>query len=294
MEVLTFSDGIKRAFLVDINGKDVEMALRELSLPEHLIDLIIRDLDRQRAIPQDGMILVIGKCYLEEGEIKQYPFILLLKEDSISVVSTEDMLKRIKEDFERNSYGCRSSPDVLMAVSLLRLVDEYYRVFDSIEDYIDELEDEITEDPSKIGVYSFRRARNSLIKFRRALYSLREITSLMLGRGIYEISDDAERIIQEVYEDLVQLMDMAESQKERLADIRDLHLSALSLSLNEVMKKLTALNVIALPLIIIAGIYGMNLIIPEAKWPYTYPAVLILMFSLALFSAFLLRRRGWI
>jgi magnesium transporter len=116
----------------------------------------------------------------------------------------------------------------------------------------------------------------------------------MLGRGIYGISGDAERIVQEVYEDLIQLMDMVESQKERLADIRDLHLSALSLSLNEVMKKLTALNVIALPLIIIAGIYGMNLIIPEARWPYTYPVVLLVMFLMAAFSAFLLRRRGWI
>ncbi|MGY0287308.1 MAG: magnesium transporter CorA family protein [Candidatus Methanodesulfokora washburnensis] len=291
MEVLMFPDRSRKAFLIDEDS--MQTALREF-LPSQLADSILRDLDRHRAISQEGLILILGRFGFEEGQLKHNPFIILLRKEFIAVISGKDFLERIKEDFERNSYGCRSSPDLFMSISLLRLVDEYYRIYDAIEDEIDELEDMVSENPSGIGVSEFRKVRSSLIKFRRALYSFREMASLMLGRGIYRISEDAERIIQEVYEDLVQLMDMVESQKERLADIRDLHLSALSLSLNEIMKKLTALNVIALPLIIIAGIYGMNLMIPEAKWPYAYPAVLTAMFSLALFLALLLRRKGWI
>ncbi|PNV78266.1 MAG: magnesium transporter [Thermoproteota archaeon] len=293
MEVLSFPDGFRKAFLLDVN-EGIEEALKKLLLPDDLVSLIVRDIDRQRAIPQDGLTLILGGFRIKEGELEHSPLILLLREDYLAVISAGDFLKKIKEDFERNSYSCRSSPDLLMSVSLLRLVDEYYKIYDLIEDKIDELEDKVAENPSEVGIDEFRRVRNSLIRFRRALYSFREVASLMLGRGIYGISGDAERIVQEVYEDLIQLMDMVESQKERLADIRDLHLSALSLSLNEVMKKLTALNVIALPLIIIAGIYGMNLIIPEARWPYTYPVVLLVMFLMAAFSAFLLRRRGWI
>lgn len=290
MDVLMFPDG-RRAFLIHVD--EMEGALRDLSVPDNLISLILRDKDRQRAIAQDWLILILGKPSFRE-EFEQIPFIVLLKEEHVAVVSDSALLGRIREDFERNSYNCRSSPDVLMAVSLLRLIDEYYRIYDMIEDRIDEIEDMVAENPSEIGIDEFRRARSSLMKFRRNLYSLREIASLMLGRSVYEISSEAERIVQEVYEDVVQLMDMAESQRERLADIRDLHLSALSLSLNEVMKKLTAINVIALPLIVIAGIYGMNLMIPEARWPYTYPAVLLVMFLLASFSALLLRRKGWI
>ncbi|MGC9021126.1 MAG: magnesium transporter CorA family protein [Candidatus Methanodesulfokora sp.] len=293
MEVLSFPDGFRKAFLLDVN-EGIEEALKKLLLPDDLVSLIVRDIDRQRAIPQDGLTLILGGFRIKEGELEHSPLILLLREDYLAVISAGDFLKKVKEDFERNSYSCRSSPDLLMSVSLLRLVDEYYKIYDLIEDKIDELEDKVAENPSEVGIDEFRRVRNSLIRFRRALYSFREVASLMLGRGIYGISGDAERIVQEVYEDLIQLMDMVESQKERLADIRDLHLSALSLSLNEVMKKLTALNVIALPLIIIAGIYGMNLIIPEARWPYTYPVVLLVMFLMAAFSAFLLRRRGWI
>ena len=290
MEALIFPGKSRKAFLVD--EKDMETALKELSLPAHLIDSIMRE-DRQRAIPHDGLTLILRRFTFEE-QLEQHPFIILLRNDFIAIISGKDFLERIKEDFERNSYDCKSSLDVFMSLSLLRLVDEYYRVYDAIEDEIDELEDEVSENPSKIGIDEFRRVRDSLIRFRRALYSFREIASLMLGRGVYEISDNAERIIQEVYEDLVQLMDMVESQRERLADVRDLHLSALSLSLNEIMKKLTAVNVIALPLITIAGIYGMNLMIPEAKWPYAYPAVLIAMFSIAFLLTLILRRKGWI
>ncbi|ABL78881.1 Mg2+ transporter protein, CorA family protein [Thermofilum pendens Hrk 5] len=273
---------------MEVDGRSVADALRELPVDLDVAELVARDAERTRVTAyKDALVVVLG--YPGKGR-----FAALLRGDTVAVAAPRGLLARLREDFEKNSYGCRSSPDAFLALSLLRLIDEYYAYYDALEDEIDGLEDSVAEDPTRVDVARFRRVRGSLVEFRRDLYSLRAAASLLLGEGVYDLSEGAKRLVQEVYEDAVQLLDMVESQKERLADIRDLHLSALSLALNEVMKKLTAINVIALPLLVIAGIYGMNLEIPEARWPYAYPAVLTAMATLTAILAYALRKRGWL
>jgi len=95
-----FPDRSRKAFLIDEDS--MQTALREL-LSSQLADSILRDLDRHRAISQEGLILILGRFGFEEGQLKHNPFIILLIKEFIAVISGKDFLERIKEDFERNS-----------------------------------------------------------------------------------------------------------------------------------------------------------------------------------------------
>ncbi len=253
------------------------------------------DIERSRLIADEQLILVLQQFKVKENEVHSLPLVIVLSKNELIIFSSlQEFLNEIKECVRRNDYRVRElKVDVLFSTVMSKLIDEYYDIIDLTDSYIDELEDLVIKEPSRINIERFRSIRSTLIELRRAFYFAREHISLLLGKGVYKLSIESERLLREFYEDSAHLIELIESQKERLADIRDLHLSSISLSLNVVMKKLTAINVIALPLIIIAGIYGMNLEIPEAHLPYAYPLVLTIMITLALILVIFFRRIGW-
>jgi magnesium transporter len=253
------------------------------------------DIKRSRLIVDDQLVLVLQQFQVRENRVHGLPLVIVLGENRLIVFSLlQKFLDEIKERVRRNDYRVRAlSIDVLFSTIMSQLIDEYYNIIDVMDNYIDRLEDLVIKTPSKINIEKFRSIRSSLIELRRSFYFTREHISLLLGKGVYKLSLESERLLREFYEDSAHLIELIETQKERLADIRDLHLSSISLSLNVVMKKLTAINVIALPLIIIAGIYGMNLEIPEAHLPYAYPLILTIMITFALVLVVFFRKIGW-
>jgi len=253
------------------------------------------DIKRSRLIIDEQLVLILQQFQVREGKVHGLPLIIILGKNRLIIFSLlQKFLDDIKVRVRRNDYRVRElSMDVLFSIVMGQLIDEYYSIIDMMDNYIDKLEDLVTKEPSRISIEKFRSVRSSLIELRRAFYFAREHISLLLGKGVYKLSAESERLLREFYEDSAHLIELTETQKERLADIRDLHLSSISLSLNVVMKKLTAINVIALPLIIIAGIYGMNLEIPEAHLPYAYPLILTIMITFALILVIFFRKIGW-
>ncbi|MEM3832193.1 MAG: CorA family divalent cation transporter [Thermoprotei archaeon] len=272
-------------------------SLDQLNIGNVSVKLSKDDIERSRLIADEQLILTSQLFRVKGSKMDYMPLLVLLYKNTNTVIIislSQEFLSKVKECLVRNDYRVQElDVDVLFSVIMGKLVDDYYDVTDLMDEQIDELEDLVVKEPAKINMGMLRDVRSNLVVLRRTFYFMREHVSLLLGKGIYKLSTESERLLREFYEDSAHLIELIELQKERLADVRDLHLSSISLSLNIVMKKLTAINVIALPLIIIAGIYGMNLEIPEARLPYAYPVILTVMITFAIILVLFFRKIGW-
>ena len=187
-----------------------------------------------------------------------------------------------------------------LAHSLLdQLVDQYVTVIEQFEAEIEVLEGDILE---KAGTPDGRPVLGRIFEMKRSLQSIRRVSVhqreilLRLGRGEFdEIPHDALPFYRDVYDHFVRVTDLADSYRELVTGALEIYLSVQSNRMNEVMKTLTLMSTIMLPLTFIAGVYGMNFEhMPELKWVHGYPFALILMASVAVAIAVWFRLKKWV
>ncbi|WP_135819615.1 magnesium/cobalt transporter CorA [Halostella litorea] len=179
------------------------------------------------------------------------------------------------------------------------IVDDYYGLLDEIEDDIERVEDEVIDSPDVGTLERIQSLRRELLSLRRLVWPVRDAASVLARGDPDQVTEEAEKYYRDVYDHVVQLVDLVETYRDLASGARDIYLNSLSASTNEVMKKLTVVATIVLPLTFVAGVYGMNFDgspynMPELTWRYGYPAVLIVMALLAVGMAAYFRREGWL
>jgi magnesium transporter len=174
------------------------------------------------------------------------------------------------------------------------LVDSYIPEVDKMGFVLDKLEDEILERPSKKTVSDIHQFREDALELRNVLTPERDAL-MVLARGEYpHFKKDTRNYLRDVYDHMVTILNSLDSYRESTAGILSMYFSSMQLQLNEVMKLLTIIATIMLPLTLIASIYGMNLPIPEAAHSLTYPIVIIIMIFIAVVMLFYFKRKQWI
>ena len=176
------------------------------------------------------------------------------------------------------------------------LVDAYFPVLENLGDWLQRIEDEVLGDgePKEI-VSQLHAARRWLLTLRRALWPMREVGSGLARGEARHFADDVRPYLRDVQDHVVQLLDLLENHREMVSSLLELHLSAVNHRLNEVMKVLTIIATIFIPLTFIVGVYGMNFqYMPELHEKWGYPATLGVMFTIAATMLLWFRRRGWI
>lgn len=202
--------------------------------------------------------------------------------------------------------GCigrlRSAGTAFLTYSLLdAVVDAYFPVIELYGDRLDALEDVVVGRPEKNVISKIHDAKRDLRTLRRAIWPLREAINA-LGRDAVSLIDDETRIyLRDCYDHTVQIIDLVETYREVGSDLTDLYLSSLSNRMNEVMKVLTVISTIFMPLGFIAGVYGMNFDpdssswnMPELRSHWGYPFALGLMAAVAAAMLFFFYRQGWL
>ena len=146
-------------------------------------------------------------------------------------------------------------------------------------------------------IYKLRR---ELLTLRRAIWSSREAINILIRDGSNLINPDVLVYFRDCYEHTIQLRDIVETYRDLASDLMDIYLSSVNNKMNEVMKLLTVISSIFIPLTFIAGIYGMNFDpgespwnMPELDWYYGYPLCLVIMFFTAISLIYFFWRRGW-
>jgi len=138
------------------------------------------------------------------------------------------------------------------------IVDDYFGLLDETEDDIERVEDEVIDAPDARTLDRIHSLRRELLSLRRLVWPARDAVGVLARGDPDQVSEEAEKYYRDVYDHLVQLVDLVETYRDLTSGARDIYLNSLSMSTNEVMKKLTVVATIVLPLTFIAGVYGMN------------------------------------
>jgi len=183
-----------------------------------------------------------------------------------------------------------------LAYSLLdAIIDNYFVVLEEVGDRIEDLQNRVLKSAGPETVAEMQRIRGELVFMRKSLWPLRELVSGLEKQENPLIGECMSPYLRDAYEHAIHVIDTVELLRDMLTGAMDIHMTVMSNRMNEIMKVLTVIATIFIPLTFIAGIYGMNFrIMPELEWPYGYPSVLALMVAVAVGMWIYFRRQRWL
>ena len=215
----------------------------------------------------------------------------------ISFQETEgDVFNFVRERIRKAKGRIRKSGSDYLAYALIdAIVDHYFLVLEKMGEKIELLEEDLLGNTQTETLQSIHHLKREMIFFRKQVWPIREILGYLMKEGTSLIQDTTQVFIRDLYDHTIQVMDTIESFRDVLSGLQDLYLSTVSNRMNEVMKVLTIMATIFIPLTFIAGIYGMNFeYMPELKIPWAYPALWLLLIVIFLFMIFWFKRKKWL
>lgn len=189
----------------------------------------------------------------------------------------------------------KQGTDYLLYALLDLIVDNYYLVLQQISDIIDSLDEEILDNPEKKIIYDIQHLKRTLLLLRRSIWPLRQSIHDLRNEDTDLISDFVHPYLNDLHDHANQVTETVEVFRDMVNSTMDTYLSVLSNKMNDVMRILTIIATIFIPLTFIAGIYGMNFEnIPELKWSYGYAMIWAVIFLVAGSLIIFFRRRKWL
>jgi len=174
-------------------------------------------------------------------------------------------------------------------------VDNYFVVLENLGEQIEFLEEELVTDPDPGTLQSIHELKRELIFLRKSVWPLREVIGA-LERGESPLFHDSTAVyLRDVYDHTIQVIDTIETFRDMVSGMLDIYLSSISNRMNEVMKVLTIIATLFIPLSFIVGLYGMNFqYMPELKWKWGYPMVWVVIISVVVGMLVYFRRKKWL
>ncbi len=186
-------------------------------------------------------------------------------------------------------------PDYLAYALIDAVVDGYFVLLEQLTDRAEELEDELADRPQRATLRRIHRFRRDLIVLRKAVWPLREVVAALERDGAELIDERTAPFLRDLYDHIIQVIETVETLRDTVAGLLDLYLSSVGQRTNEIMKVLTVMATIFIPLTFLAGVYGMNFrYMPELEWRWGYPALWLFMLACAAGMLIAFRRKKWL
>lgn len=289
---------------MDINGLHHIQNLQKLGECFSLHPLVLEDILNTNQRPKledygDYLYLVLKILSYPEptGEVISDQLSLIVGRNFVISLHENDeaMFNAIRERLKSRGKIRRSGADYL-AYSLMDLVvDHYFVILEALGETIEDLEAEVVAAPEPATLRQIHRLKRVMIILRRSVWPLREVLSQLERQESALIQEGTTLYLKDVYDHIIQVIDTIETFREMLSGMLDVYLSSVSNRLNEVMKVLTIIATIFIPLTFIAGVYGMNFkYMPELEWPLGYFAALGLMAMVVVGMLLFFRKKKWI
>ena len=249
--------------------------------------------------PDYGFIaLKMIDCPAGEAQVKvEHVSLILGRNYVISFLEDEgDVFESVRQRLRRGAGRVRSKQADYLAFCLMdAVVDHYFLSVERIGDLVEELDEELLGNARHEDIPQLHRFKRNLLNLRRAIWPLREVLAGISRSESPLLQRENQMYWRDLYDHSVQVIDMVETARDTLASMHDTYLSSLSNRMNEVMKILTIISTIFIPLTFIAGVYGMNFKnMPELEWKDGYFVVLGIMVTIGLSLIIYFRRRRWI
>lgn len=212
-----------------------------------------------------------------------------------------DCFAPVRERLRRRGRIRDFGADYLAYALLDAVTDAFFPVLDRYGEWLDRIEQTVMTTPDQAVVGEIHRLRRDLLTIRRVARPQREMLNALIRDPSPHLEEHVRLHLRDIYDHVVELLDMVEMYRETAFSLLDVYLSSLSSRMNEIMKVLTVIATIFIPLGFVAGVYGMNFDpevspwnMPELRWYFGYPFSLALMAAIAAGLLLWFRRRGWI
>ncbi len=309
-EVKTVEDLIShrtkhKAAWINLDGVHEFEVLQKISEYLGLHPLVLEDImntDQRPKIEDFGnyIYLVLKMLYYNE---KNEDVII----EQLSLVLGSDFLVSFQErsgdvfdpirDRIRNNRGLvrKMGVDYLAYALIDSIVDNYFTILERLGEKIEDLEDELISNPTTETLQKIHRLKRHMVFLRKSVWPLREAISKLERERSPLIKENTVIYLRDVYDHTIQVIDAIETFRDILSGMLDIYLSSISNRMNEVMKVLTIIATIFIPLTLVAGIYGMNFkFMPELESQWGYPAVLLCMFIIGIIMLVYFKKKKWL
>ena len=207
-----------------------------------------------------------------------------------------DTFNPIRERIRNNKGRIRKMGADYLAYTLLdSIVDNYFIILERLGEKIEFLEEELVTHPTSEILQVIHHLKREMIFLRKAVWPLREVVS-GLGRGESSLIQESTKVyLRDIYDHTIQTIDTIETYRDMVSSMLDIYLSSVSNRLNSVMKVLTIIATIFMPLTFIAGIYGMNFkFMPELEWRWGYPTIWFVVILIGISMLIYFKRKKWL
>jgi magnesium transporter len=273
--------------------------------------LLIEDIVDVKQRPKieyfDNYILVVLKMLTyDEGRRS-------VKTEHVAIVLGENFVLSFQEDIgdvfdpirqrirEGKGKVRKSGPDYLLYKLIDAIVDNYFIILEKLGEEIDVIQEAVVLNPTSKTLHEIHRLKRETIYLRKSVWPLREVVASLEKGETRLIKKSSAIYFRDVYDHTIQVMDTVETFRDITASMLDIYLSSISNRLNEVMKVLTIISTVFMPLTFMVGIYGMNFNtqaspynMPELNWYWGYPAFIVAMAAVVVIMLLYFRRRRWL
>lgn len=244
------------------------------------------------------IVLKIPYCDEKDNKIKVEQISLILGPNF--VISFQEIEKALFNPIRERLRNVKSrirkfGADYLTYTLIDVIVDNYFMIMENLEKRIEDIEEELITDPTSETLHAIHKLKREMIFLGKSVWPLREvINSLERGESSL-IKETTEIYFRDVYDHSIRVINTIETLKEMITGMLDIYLSSVSKKLNEIMKVLTIIGTIFIPLTFITGIYGMNFrYMPELNWFWGYPIALFIMVGVGISMMIYIRRKKWL
>ncbi len=290
---------------INVDGIHDTEIIEKLGQRFELHPLVLEDIlntgQRPKLEDAESYILLLLKmlCYESKSDMVRAEQVSVVFGRNFVISFQEqrgDVFEAIRERIRKNRGRVRKAGADYLAYALVdAIVDGYFVVLEKIAEAVEALEEEVVARPSPPTLRSIHRLKTEMLFLRKSVWPLREVISGLERGGSPLICESTGMYLRDVYDHTIQVADTMETFRDMLSGMIDTYLSSVSNRMNEVMKVLTIIATIFIPLTFVAGIYGMNFqYMPELRWPWAYFGVLGLMGVIVLLMIRYFKRKDWL
>lgn len=271
------------------------------------VEDIVNVPQRPKVVDYKEQLLMVAwmvMIYPDDGSLHKEQVSLVIGKNYLLTIQEEpdyDCFEPVRDRIRYSKGIIRGQGVDYLAYALIdTIIDEFFPVLEQYGEIIDDLEDEVVFEPTPKTLKKIYALRRELLTLRRAVWSHRDALNILIRDDNNLISSEVRIYLRDCYDHTIQLRDMVDTYREVAAGLMDIYLSSVSNKMNQVMKTLTVISSIFIPLTFLAGIYGMNFDtekspfnMPELEWYFGYPLCLSVMIITSAVQIYFFWQKGW-
>jgi magnesium transporter len=279
----------------------IEKVGKEFKLHPLMLEDILNISQRPKMDDYEDYILVTLKMVYYNQAIKeivteQVSFVLI---DNYVFSFQEfegDVFDEVRERIQSGKGNIRKQgADYLLYALIDAIVDSYFLILEQVGDSSEDIEHQLMEEPKKEVLQSIYNMKREMIYLSNSIWPLREVVGNLTRADSALIKENTRLYLRDVYDHIMQIIDIIESYRDIMTGMLDTYLSSISNKTNDVMKVLTIYSAMFIPLTFLAGIYGMNFkYFPELEMTWAYPAFWVITLSIIALMLVYFRRKKWL